>query len=315
MKNKPVMDVAVAIIKASDGRILISKRPKHVYYGGVWEFPGGKVEVGETVNDALEREIKEELGIDIQDSKPLIYVEHDYGDRYVKLHVKEVLSFRGEPTGLEGQEVKWIQLNELSGYRFPEANEYIRKVLVLPQYYLITPEPKDHSSFIQSFEASLSPEIKLVQLRAKTLSLKDYKSIAQEVIKICQERGVRCLLNKHQDLVGPLGADGFHLTGRQLHNFQYRPLSKDFIVSASCHNLSELKRAEQLDLDFAVLSPVQRTQSHPEREPLGWDTFRSWVKKVNIPVIALGGLTQSDLPHAREMGAQGIAAIQALWTE
>ena len=119
-----VIHVAVGVIER-DGQIFITRRLAHLHQGGKWEFPGGKVESGESVADALKRELHEELGIVCQNSIPLIIVCHDYGSKQVKLETHWVQDFSGEPKGMEGQEGRWVAIEELESYDFPEANQPI----------------------------------------------------------------------------------------------------------------------------------------------------------------------------------------------
>jgi 8-oxo-dGTP diphosphatase len=117
--------VAVAVIINSGGHILISKRPAHVHQGGLWEFPGGKVEADESLNLALERELQEELGIELKSCEPLLEIHHDYPDKQVFLDVWRVTDFTGEAYGREQQPVHWVSATVLSEYDFPEANQPI----------------------------------------------------------------------------------------------------------------------------------------------------------------------------------------------
>lgn len=123
-----VVHVAVGIIARSD-EIFITLRPDGVHQGGKWEFPGGKVEEGETVLQALKRELAEEVGISVNHSEPVIVITHDYGDKQVKLDVHRVDDFAGEPHGKEGQQFRWVNVKSLNAEDFPEANVPIIKAL------------------------------------------------------------------------------------------------------------------------------------------------------------------------------------------
>ena len=113
--------VAAAIILQKD-KILIARRPEGKHKAGYWEFPGGKIEVNETAEQALFREIKEELNIDILNSKFYTQVSFEYPEKKVQLEFFIVTEFIGEPQGMEGQSIDWVEINKLHQYQFPEAN-------------------------------------------------------------------------------------------------------------------------------------------------------------------------------------------------
>jgi 8-oxo-dGTP diphosphatase len=117
--------VAVGVIVDSAGLVLISKRHDDSHQGGLWEFPGGKVEAGETVQEALARELQEELGICIGPTQALMDIRHDYSDKSVHLDVWRVEEFTGSATAREGQPLRWVAPDELDEYAFPAANEPI----------------------------------------------------------------------------------------------------------------------------------------------------------------------------------------------
>lgn len=122
--------VAVGIVQDPQGRVLVSRRALGAHQGGLWEFPGGKVESGEPVEAALARELMEELGVQVLASKALMVVEHDYGDKQVCLDVRRVTQWRGEATGLEGQPLAWQMPETLLGWAFPAANAPILQRLI-----------------------------------------------------------------------------------------------------------------------------------------------------------------------------------------
>ncbi|MEW5248057.1 8-oxo-dGTP diphosphatase MutT [Microbulbifer discodermiae] len=104
------------------GAILIARRHAHRHMGDRWELPGGKVEAGETPKQALTRELREEVAIRVTQLKPLVEIRHDYGDKRVLLDTWWVTGFDGEPRGAEGQEVRWVPVESLGEFRFPDAN-------------------------------------------------------------------------------------------------------------------------------------------------------------------------------------------------
>jgi 8-oxo-dGTP diphosphatase len=305
--------VAAAVVVDGNGRILISQRPGHVHQGGLWEFPGGKVEVGETPEAALKRELHEELGIAVQAARPLIRVRHDYPDKSVLLDVWRVITFSGQPMGLEGQLVDWVAVDELDGRAFPAANEAIIKAVELPESYLITPELAG-PNFLDELERSLARGIKLVQFRAKTMSPADYKALVPQVQAVCRNASARLLLNADPRLVLELDADGVHLNSARLMACSERPLGLERLVGASCHTKAEVEHACALGLDFVVVSPVRETRTHPDAVVLGFDGLRLLTELATVPVYALGGMGEADLDKAFRHGAQGIAAISGLWS-
>ena len=120
-----IIHVAVGVVFNSTNHILIARRADHLHQGGLWEFPGGKVEPGETVLEALIREFKEEVSLQILDAKPFIKIHHDYGDKQVFLDVLLSRKFAGQAKEMEGQTVKWVNLDQLQHYPFPAANKAI----------------------------------------------------------------------------------------------------------------------------------------------------------------------------------------------
>ncbi|MBI3772323.1 MAG: Nudix family hydrolase [Gammaproteobacteria bacterium] len=308
------LHVAAAVIVDDQGRVLIAQRPLDKHQGGLWEFPGGKVEPGEEVLAALDRELQEEVGINIEQARPLIRVQHRYPERAVLLDVWRVDRFRGRPEGREGQAIAWLTPEELPSRAFPAANVPIIAAARLPDRYLITPEPGDIPAFLDQLQQAIPRHsLRLVQLRAKSLAPAEYRNLASKVIELCHAQNVKLLLNAEPGWVEELGADGVHLTAERLRQWHQRPLPSNYWVAASCHNAQELLHAASIGVDFAVLGPVQTTASHPEITPLGWNQFRSLVDAVPMPVYALGGLHVEDLKTAFNYGAQGIAAIRGLW--
>lgn len=306
--------IAVGIINNAQGEILLTRRPAHVHQGGLWEFPGGKCHVNEPVEQALQRELAEELGILVEQARPLIRIQHTYPEKAVLLDVWHVESWRGQPWGREQQPLQWCPLAQLKSQPLPAANYPIVTALQLPAYYLITPEPREAPKFLYQLEARLVQGIRLVQLRAKQLSQRDYHYCAEQVLRLCDNYAATLLVNASPEVALSLGAHGVHLTSAQLNQMTERPLSPTLWVAASAHTLADIEKVKQLNLDFMVFSPLRATQSHPEAQPLGWLNFFQLVEQASVPVFALGGLQVPDVLPAWAHGAQGIAAIRGLWS-
>lgn len=307
----PAVHVAAAVIVNARGEVLISRRHAQAHQGGLWEFPGGKVDAGETVYAALCRELHEELGIEVAAARPLIRVPYRYPDKSVLLDVWHVSAFRGTPHGREGQPLQWVAPPLLPQFAFPAANRPVVTAARLPDLYLITPEPEP--DLLDRLERAWAAGIRLVQLRAKGLDERAYTELARTVRARARAVGADVLLNAAPALALELDAAGVHLDARRLMALRQRPLSADRWVAASCHTADELAQAVRIGCDFAVVGPVQPTASHPDAAHLDWAGLRALCADVPLPVYALGGLGAGDLPAAWQAGAQGVAAIRALW--
>ncbi len=306
--------VAAAVIRGADQRILIARRGDTQHQGGLWEFPGGKVEPGETVQAALARELREELGIEVSLARPLIKVHHDYADKQVLLDVWEVTAFTGEPHGVEGQPLAWVKARELPGYAFPEANWPIVAAASLPGEYLITPDGLDNSTLLRGMQKAIAGGIKLLQLRAPNGYDPQYRDLAVDAVGLCAGKA-QLMLKGPLEWLGDFPSAGWHLTSAQLRKYasKGRPFPAERWLAASCHDAEELALAQQMGVDFVTLSPVQPTLTHPDAPPLGWDQARGLIEGFNQPVFLLGGLGPQDQAKAWEIGAQGVAGIRAFW--
>jgi len=307
-----LVHVAVGVVEDNSGRILIARRPLHLHQGGLWEFPGGKVDEGEDVITALHRELHEEVGIDIKQTQPLITITHDYGDKQVWLDVHRVISFQGDAHGREGQPVKWVAIDQLEDYDFPVANRGILNAIRLPDHLMITGEFETYSECLEKMQHAILKGVRLIQLRAKHLDEKEYLTLAKQVLAV-QEQGVLVLLNTGLEIFKKTNAAGLHLNSQRLMQTPQRPIGLNNLLSAAVHNEAELDQAKKIGVDFILVSPVKATSSHPSASPLGWERLAEFVERANCPVYALGGMHIKDIATAKQYGAQGIAAISGMW--
>ncbi len=318
VSTQKVIHVAAAVIRDSKGRILIARRPDHAHQGGLWEFPGGKVEVNESVTEALLRELKEELDIIATSMKPLIKVRHDYPDKSVLLDVWEVDQFSGFARGNEGQPIAWVEPVKLPDFEFPAANHPIVTAAQLPRQLMITPDTTSLHELISKLEAATSSSVAMVMLRQTQWTLTDWQEYAPFVSKVCERLNVPLIINsayKHESFT----SQGLHFNAHELATLkdcsiagdQFKEYRSQYAwLSVSCHNRDEVLRAETLGFDWALLSPVAATESHPEATPLGWEVFEAISEEAKIPLFALGGLGLQDQDRAIRNGAQGIAGIR-----
>ena len=306
--------VAVGILQDAQHRILVARRPASSHQGGKWEFPGGKIQPGESVPGALERELHEELGIHVCVSRPLLRVVHHYPDRSVLLDVWRVLDYQGEAQGREGQPLQWVPLRELDQLDLPDADRPILRALELPPLYVISDVTRFGTvEFLSRLERVLRAGSRLVQLREPTLPAAEYRSLARTVVGTARRFGAKVLLNAEPSWAEDCDADGVHLSSHRLMTLERRPLAAKYLVAASCHDEAELRQAAKIGADFAVLSPVRATRSHPHAIPLGWEEFARLRMASDIPVYALGGLSADNLEEARLAGAAGLAMIRGVW--
>jgi len=289
----------------------LSRRRKGTHLAGLWEFPGGKLEAGESLSEALQREIKEELDIEILTHRPLIQISHSYPEKQVFLDVHLVNTWQGSPAGVEGQQITWVAAEEIDDYPLPPADKPIVTAIRLPSRYLITaPLIDDESAFLQQLEASLQQGIRLLQLRLPGYDKGRLASLAERVMALCLSHAATLML-KDESLARRLGS-GLHLGSSQLRAMSSRSFPQHQLLAASCHTQQELAHAASIGVDFATLSPVQPTATHPQAHPLGWDRFSEMVTPATLPVYALGGMQTDDTQQAWHRGAQGIAAIRGL---
>jgi 8-oxo-dGTP diphosphatase len=308
----PEFDIAVAVIRRSDGRVLLADRPYGKAWAGYWEFPGGKVDTGETVAEALARELREELGIVPETVFPWITRVYDYPERRVRLHCMRVTAWRGEPQGREGQRLSWEDSAAPAVSPLLPANDVIMKSLCLPPVYAITNAAKvGETEFMARLDLALERGTRLIQVRESGFTAERFGAFARAVVGRARCFNARVLINGDASLARTIGADGVHLQSGQLMALESAPEMS--LWAASCHDRAELGRAAMLGADFAVLSPVLPTPTHPEAAGIGWDRFAALTRDCPIPTYALGGMRLEMLDTAMQHGAHGIAMLSGVW--
>jgi len=299
----------VGVLHNSKGQLLIAKRQDHQFMPGFWELPGGKIKNGESLEQAMTRELNEELNIQVIKLSIRQSMCHQYKDRMVELNIYNIDEYKNSPIGAEGQEINWVNIDKLTNYELLPTMKAFYNSVVLPNKYWITPSSNHQSDeWINKFEQKLISDITLIQLRSKTpLDVSFVKSLHHQ----CQQNNVKLLLNTPNKTFDESYCDGWHITTNEMFKLDSRPCADDKLLGASTHNLEEALTAQKLGADFVVISPVQATQTHPDTIPIGWDTAQEVVNKLNIPVYFLGGMTLNDLDKALKLGAQGIAGVSA----
>jgi 8-oxo-dGTP diphosphatase len=300
----PPVHVAAGVIRRHDGAILLSLRPRHAHQGGLWEFPGGKIEPHETVPMALARELNEELGIRVGGVVPLIRIHHEYADKHVLLDVQEVRSWTGEPHGREGQEVRWVQPDALDAYRFPAANLPVLTAARLPGLALHADLAS--ASNVTSLARALAHAIECgLRLLCLILPAGGVPPVVTELLTVCRAQRALCTVARRgrsdEDGLG----NGLHLPNADLRVARPTPRAAGRLLSATCRSLDDLRHAASLGVDFAYLDL-------PAGVPTGM--LRAMTEAATLPVFAAGSMRATDAGPLRRLGCQGIAleAVDAL---
>lgn len=319
--------VVVGVIYNSSGEVLLAKRAEHQHQGGLWEFPGGKLESNELPIAGLWRELNEELGINIINAKPIIQIEHQYPDLSVFLDVFAVTEFEGAPQGKLGQPLLWVSPKDLDKLQFPAANLPIMRAVQLPPVITISGAAETPELWLERLESCLLLGNRLLLLRQFDERQKQWPwaELIQQAFALCRMNGAACILHSNllpmisdpsrlQGFLETLPAQcrGLHLSTRVAADWQHS-LPNRLLVGMSCHNAQELARAESLGCNYAFISPVLMSESHPGVSGLGWSDFAGLCRQAKIPIYALGGLSPEHQNMARNLGGQGVSGIRGFW--
>ena len=310
-----VMHVMAGVMRDSIGRVLLAQRPVGKHLAGLWEFPGGKLESGESPFSALARECREELGIELQHAEPLIRVPWEYGERTLLLDAWQIQQWRGTPQSLESQALQWQTPARIDPVLLAPADRPILQALRLPMSYPITPSevpPDQCEHWFERVAQAIEGGEQLLQLRLPLWPHEFVRELAADLLPLARCHGAQLLLNSDMEGARALGI-GVHLKSAQLLALSERPLPLQQVVGASCHDAAQLAHAVRIGVDFATLSPVVVTTSHPHTSALGWPMFQSLAEAAALPVYALGGMDRSHIAQARQNSGQGVAGIRGFW--
>jgi 8-oxo-dGTP diphosphatase len=306
-----IVRVAAGVLMRGD-KVLLAQRIAGTPYGGYWEFPGGKLEAGESPHAALTRELAEELGIAVTRAAPWLTRRYVYPHAEVELNFFRVFEWTGEPHGRDGQALAWQTPGDFQVAPLLPANTIVLRALELPPFYAISMAAElGDDEFLVRARRAVDGGVRLIQLREKSFAPERLRRIAAPLLSYARERGARVLLNGDAHTARALGCAGVHWTTARLQAANQRPT--DLLCAASVHDAAELAHAVRLELDFAVLGPVVETPSHPDAAPIGWQRFGELVGASPLPVYALGGLGPDDLATAIDHGAHGVAFQRAAW--
>lgn len=321
--SKPFIDVAVGVILRTDGRLLLGQRPDDKPWAGWWELPGGKIEAGETVQQALARELKEEIDIEVTESAPWVTYVHEYPKTIVRLAFCKVTGWKGEPRGMENQALAWTRVNgPLEVGPVLPATEPPLRWLTFPDRYLVSHigTPQGLDAWLQRLDAALDADVGLVQFREPEWQARAHLDAAEQqaledafqaVLERCRARGARCLVNSVHSEAWWTRADGVHLRSADVLLRRAVP-AKPALVAASVHNEAERRAASEMQVDFMVMGHVLPTRSHSDAEAMGWDGFAALAAGAGCPVYAIGGQGKETLRTAQRHGAHGVAFMRAV---
>ncbi|WP_217808740.1 Nudix family hydrolase [Derxia lacustris] len=314
-----IVEVAVGVLLRADGRFMLGSRPAGKPYSGYWEFPGGKLEIGETVAEALARELDEEIGITLDPHdphavRPWCTIEHVYPHAHVRLHFMRVVSWQGEPHGREGQTLRWVALHEAApAPLLPAALPCLHWLELPPVLALSQAGALGLGGFLARLDAALAKGLRFVELREPGMAPDDFNRLFDATLDRVRAAGAKLVVHSMHGLEWASRADGVHLSGADLAALAARPDLP--LVGASVHSRAEIDRAAALGLDYAVLGHVLDTPSHPGVAPLGWDAFAALVRDAGLPVYAIGGLDADQVEPAQASGAHGVALMRAAWRD
>jgi 8-oxo-dGTP diphosphatase len=305
-------NVAVGVLMTPEHQVLLASRPEGKPYAGWWEFPGGKLEAGETVAQALARELHEELNFHILNASPWVTLEHVYEHAHVRLHFTRVSLWQGQPAAREGQQFGWFSANgELPSPLLPATIPTLRWLQLPAVIGISYASVMGQDAFIQAFEQQLAQGLKALIVREPGWSDEQVEILLQALLPRAREHAALVLVSSRHASALWQSAHGVHLRAADAAALNQRPEVE--WVGVSVHEAQEIQQAAAMKADFCLLGSVLPTATHPGAPTLGWPGFVQTKGYNAVPVYALGGLRRRDLVTAQQHGAHGIALMRDLW--
>jgi 8-oxo-dGTP diphosphatase len=296
------IDVAVNVVRDEAGRVLLAERTARQIAAGFWELPGGKIDPGETPHQAAARELDEEVGIRAESLQPLMTYDHVFPTKRVRLHIFRVARWSGSPHGREGQRVAWVDPASPAVAPVLPSNLRVMAALGLPPVMAVFDLCGNAANTVAQVQDALAGGARLLLLRAAHLAPDQRVTMARRICGIAHRYGTTILLAGSVLESDRAGASGLHTEVEALWRMNARPPVR--LWSVSCCGEEDLKRAQALGADLAMVSPVLACGT---RNLLGWEGVRRLTAVAPMPVYARGGLTIVHLGEALRAGAAGIA--------
>jgi 8-oxo-dGTP diphosphatase len=303
-----VVRVAAAVILGTGGEVLLAQRPAGKAYAGYWEFPGGKLEPGESGHDALVRELREELGLEVVDAAPWLVQRYTYPHADVELNFFRVFAFTGEPFGHDGQAFRWQTPGRFDVAPLLPANTAILRALELPPVYGVIPAAMlAGPSSPTILRRALDQRLELIRIDAAPGAATGTRAGIERLVRLAAAAGARVLLGGPEAGARALGCAGVHWTATELRAATTRPA--DLLVGATCAHAADIAHAGALGLDFVELEWAATGAADTAAAARGWAAFAQAIAATAVPVFARGRLARSDLAFAQRQGAHGVALV------
>jgi 8-oxo-dGTP diphosphatase len=311
---REVVDVAVSVLRDARGRVLLAQRTPRQVAAGYWELPGGKIDAGETAAAAAARELREEIGVHARSLEPWFVYEHQFPTKRVRLHFFRITQWDGNPHGIEGQQLAWVDPAQPQVAPLLPSNVRALAVLGLSPRLAVSRASVGEgcAAFVQrTLPRLLAAGVRLLLVREPALAPAQRAQFARRVVESGRHARLQVLLADTALATRQAGALGAYSSAERLRAGASRP---DVLLwGVSCHDETDLRRARTAGADFAVVSPVRASATHPEQPPLGWPMLARLAAASPLPLYAQGGLGAADLAEALRHGAIGVAASAQEW--